>query len=117
MHGMMDERVRALNDRPVRAGGGYILYWCRWNRRVESNHALLYAARLANRMGLPLVCFERLSCAYPTACDRFHTFVLEGVAEFEAGCTNWAPGTFSNCRAARHAAMRDARGHSGPPRS
>jgi deoxyribodipyrimidine photo-lyase len=81
----MDERVRALNDRPVRLGGTYVLYWCRWNRRVESNHALHYAAGVANRMGLPLVCYERLSCAYPTACDRFHTFVLEGVAEFEAG--------------------------------
>jgi len=81
----MDERVRALNDMPARPGGRYVLYWCRWNRRVESNHALLYAAETANRLKLPLVCFERLSCAYPTACDRFHTFVLEGVAEFEAG--------------------------------
>jgi deoxyribodipyrimidine photo-lyase len=35
-------------------------------------------------MNLPLVAFERLSCAYPTACDRFHTFVLEGVAEMRA---------------------------------
>ena len=80
----MDERVRALNDQPVRRGGGYVLYWCRWNRRVESNHALLYAAEMANRMNLPLVCFERLSCAYPTASDRFHTFVLEGVPEMQA---------------------------------
>jgi deoxyribodipyrimidine photo-lyase len=81
----MDPRVRALNDQPIRRGGGYILYWCRWNRRVESNHALVYAAEMANRMNLPLVCFERLSCAYPTACDRFHTFALEGVAEMQAG--------------------------------
>ena len=80
----MDERVRALNDRPVRQGGRYLLYWCRWNRRVESNHALLYAAQMANRMDLPLVCLERLSCAYPTACDRFHTFVLQGVPELQA---------------------------------
>ena len=62
----------------------YVLYWCRWNRRVESNHALLYAAEMANRMNLPLVCFERLSCAYPTASDRFHTFVLEGVPQMQA---------------------------------
>jgi deoxyribodipyrimidine photo-lyase len=80
----MDERVRALNDRPIRPGGRYVLYWCRWNRRVASNHTLLYAAEMANRMKLPLVCFERLSCAYPTACDRFHTFVLEGVAGMQA---------------------------------
>ena len=80
----MDDRVRALNDKPVRPGGRYVLYWCRWNRRVESNHALLYAAQLANGMNLPLVCFERLSCAYATASDRFHTFVLEGVPEMQA---------------------------------
>jgi deoxyribodipyrimidine photo-lyase len=80
----MDGRVRALNDQPIRPGGRYVLYWGRWNRRVQSNHALLYAAETANRMNLPLVCYERLSCAYPTACDRFHTFVLEGVQEMQA---------------------------------
>jgi deoxyribodipyrimidine photo-lyase len=51
---------------------------------VEANHALLYAAETANRMELPLVVYERLSCAYPTASDRFHTFVLEGVPHFQA---------------------------------
>jgi deoxyribodipyrimidine photo-lyase len=80
----MEERVRLLNDQPIRQGGRYVLYWCRWNRRVASNHALLYAAEMANRMNLPLVCFERLSCAWPTASDRFHTFVLEGVPEMQA---------------------------------
>jgi deoxyribodipyrimidine photo-lyase len=78
----MDERARALNDRPVRLGGKYVLYWCRWNRRVESNHAFSYAAALANRMDLPLVVHQRITANYPTACDRFHTFELEGVAEF-----------------------------------
>jgi deoxyribodipyrimidine photo-lyase len=80
----MDARVRVLNDQPIRREGRYVLYWCRWNRRVQSNHALLYAAETANHMNLPLVCYERLSCAYPTACDRFHTFVLEGVQEMQA---------------------------------
>jgi len=76
--------VRLLNDRPVRTGAKYVLYWCRWNRRAEANYALLHAAEVANRMDLPLVVYERLSCAYPTACDRFHTFVLEGVPHFQA---------------------------------
>jgi len=80
----MDARVRILNDQPIRRSGRYVLYWCRWNRRVESNHALLYAAETANQMNLPLVCYERLSCAYPTASDRFHTFVLQGVPEMQA---------------------------------
>ena len=40
--------------------------------------------RLANQLDLPLVCFERLSCAYPTASDRFHTFVLEACRRSQA---------------------------------
>jgi deoxyribodipyrimidine photo-lyase len=80
----MEDRVRSLNDSPARPEADYVLYWCRWNRRAESNHALAYAAGLANRMSLPLVVAERLSCAWPTASDRFHRFVLEGVPEMEA---------------------------------
>jgi len=81
---LMEQRVRPLNDAPVRKGGRYVLYWCRWNRRVESNYALLYAAGLGNQMNLPVVFFERITCNYPTACDRFHTFVLEGALEVAA---------------------------------
>lgn len=51
------------------------------NRRAESNHALEFAAAAANEAGLPLVCYEGLTCAYPHAGDRFHTFILEGVPE------------------------------------
>jgi len=80
----MEDRVRRLNDAPVRDGGRYVLYWCRWNRRVESNHALTYAIESANRMKLPVVWLERVTCNYPTACDRFHTFLLEGVPELAA---------------------------------
>jgi deoxyribodipyrimidine photo-lyase len=76
---VMEERVTRLNHRGVRPEGRYVLYWCRWNRRVESNHALAYAAQTANRMNLPLVFFERVTCNYDCASDRFHTFLLEGV--------------------------------------
>ena len=81
---MMEQRLRPLNDAPVSRQGKYVLYWCRWNRRVESNHALAFAAGLANRMKLPLVVYQRVTANYPTACDRFHTFELEGVPEFAA---------------------------------
>jgi deoxyribodipyrimidine photo-lyase len=80
----MEQRLRLLNDAPVLRQGQYVLYWCRWNRRVESNHALAFAAGLANRMKLPLVVYQRITAAYPTACDRFHTFEVEGVPEFAA---------------------------------
>jgi deoxyribodipyrimidine photo-lyase len=51
------------------------------NRRVESNHGLAFAAELANREEIPLLYYEGLTCTYPFASDRFHTFLLEGVPE------------------------------------
>ncbi len=53
------------------------------NRRVDSNHSLLHAADLANGLGLPLLYYEGLTCTYPYASDRLHTFILEGVPETE----------------------------------
>ena len=55
----------------------------RLNRRVAWNHALLYAAELANRAGLPLLVYEELTSSYPYASDRLHTFILEGVPDTE----------------------------------
>ena len=77
----MDSRARTLNDAPVRARAAYVLYWAQMNRRVESNHALEFAAARANSLKLPLLVYEGLTCTYPYACDRFHTFLLEGVPE------------------------------------
>src|SRR5689334_4952389 len=74
----MNERVRRLNDAPLQPAN-YILYWAQMNRRADSNHALAYAAGLANEARLPLLVYEGLTCSYPHANDRFHTFVLEGV--------------------------------------
>ncbi len=59
----------------------YVLYWALANRRLDSNRAFHLAAELANRSGLPLLVYEGLTCSHPWANDRFHTFVLEGVAE------------------------------------
>jgi deoxyribodipyrimidine photo-lyase len=80
----MEQRVRLLNDAPVSRRGRYVLYWCRWNRRAEANHALQYASGIANRMNLPLVVYQRVTADYATASDRFHTFELEGVSGFAA---------------------------------
>jgi deoxyribodipyrimidine photo-lyase len=75
------ERVRKLNERPFRDGARYVLYWAQMNRRVESNHGLLYAIEMANRKGLPVLYYEGLTCSYPSANDRLHTFILEGVPD------------------------------------
>jgi deoxyribodipyrimidine photo-lyase len=77
----VDKRVQQLNERPFRREGRYVLYWAQMNRRVESNHGLLYAVELANERGIPVLFYEGLTCSYPYANDRMHTFVLEGVPE------------------------------------
>lgn len=75
----MQDRVRVLNDAAARADAHYVLYWARMNHRVDSNHALLWAADEANQRKLPVLVFEELTCDGPEANDRMHTFVLEGV--------------------------------------
>ena len=75
------ERVAELNKRDVRAGAGYVLYWAQMNRRVSSNHGLAFAVERANKLGLPVLYYEGLTCTYPHANDRLHTFLLEGVPD------------------------------------
>lgn len=77
----MQNRIRSLNDAPVRADASFVLYWAQMNRRVESNHALARAIELANGLNLPVLYYEGLTCAYDYASDRMHAFILEGVPE------------------------------------
>lgn len=77
---MVEQRVRVLNGKPFRTNGDYVLYWVQMNRRGESNHALAFAAQLADDRRVPLLVYEGLTCSYPYANDRMHTFVLQGVA-------------------------------------
>ena len=77
----MPDRVRQLNQTTVRAGASYVLYWSQMNRRVDSNHALAHAVELANGLDLPVLFYEGLTCSYPQANDRLHTFILEGVPD------------------------------------
>jgi deoxyribodipyrimidine photo-lyase len=80
----VEERVRKIEPAGERTDGEYVLYWIRANRRVGSNHALQFAAGLANRLQKPLLCYESLPCTYPYANDRLHQFAMEGVAETAA---------------------------------
>lgn len=77
----MKDRIRQLNSAGLRPWADYVLYWSQMNRRVESNHALAFAADLANEHGLPVLFYEGLTCTYPYASVRFHQFLLEGVPE------------------------------------
>lgn len=80
----LDERTTLLNDRPENTSARYVLYWMQIFKRASHNHALNFAARMANERRLPLVVYEGLKYYYPWANDRLHTFILEGVAEKRA---------------------------------
>jgi deoxyribodipyrimidine photo-lyase len=73
-------RIRSCNAAPVRSDGQYVLYWMIAYRRLGWNFALERAAGEARRLGRPLVILEPLRCGYPWASDRFHRFVLDGMA-------------------------------------
>ncbi|MEO6051338.1 MAG: deoxyribodipyrimidine photo-lyase [Pyrinomonadaceae bacterium] len=77
----INERIIQLNERPVNADARYVLYWMQMYKRVDNNHALIYAIRRSNELKLPLMVYEGLKYYYPWASDRLHTFILEGVEE------------------------------------
>jgi deoxyribodipyrimidine photo-lyase len=69
------------NKHSVNEEGEYVLYWMQINRRFEYNFALEYAVAWANKLNKPLLIYEGLNIDYPWACDRFHSFILQGMME------------------------------------
>ena len=51
------------------------------SRRTRWNFSLDRAVEWASQLGPPLLIFEPLRVDYPWACDRFHQFVLDGMAD------------------------------------
>ena len=80
----LSNRVTKLNNANENTKGRYILYWMQMFKRASHNFALNFAIEMANERRLPLVVYEGLTFNYPWASDRFHTFILEGVAEKQA---------------------------------
>ncbi len=76
-------RVRSLNDAPIRAEGGHVLYWMTAFRRLSFNHALDRALEHAHELDLPLLIFEGLRIGYEWASDRHHRFAIDGMAEHQ----------------------------------
>ena len=74
-------RITATVDVPLRTGGDYVLYWMTANRRPSWNFALDRAIEVATALGKPLVVFEPLRAGHRWACDRFHAFVAQGMAD------------------------------------
>lgn len=80
----LSDRVTKLNNASENKKGRYVLYWMQMFKRASHNYALNFAIQMANERRLPLVVYEGLTFSYPWANDRFHTFILEGVAEKQA---------------------------------
>jgi deoxyribodipyrimidine photo-lyase len=74
-------RVRAVNTAELHSGGKYVLYWMIAARRTHDNFALDRAIEHAKRLNKPLLVLEALRVAYPFASDRFHRFVIDGMAD------------------------------------
>ncbi|HET9301103.1 MAG TPA: hypothetical protein VFO11_14225 [Candidatus Polarisedimenticolaceae bacterium] len=74
-------RVRRANTALPEPRGDYVLYWMIAARRLHANQALEHARDQARELQKPLLVFEPLRCGYDYACDRFHRFVLDGMAE------------------------------------
>ena len=74
-------RIRAVNRAAIRSDGAYVLYWMIAARRTHDNFALERAIEHARRLNKPLLVLEALRVGYPYASDRFHRFVIDGMAD------------------------------------
>jgi deoxyribodipyrimidine photo-lyase len=74
-------RIRLLNRALVDSKGEHVLYWMIAFRRLGWNFALERAAERARELGRPLLVLEPLRCGYRWASDRFHRFVIDGMAD------------------------------------
>lgn len=74
------DRIRLLNPSGVNHDGQYVLYWMTAFRRPFHNFALQRAVEQAKLQQKPLLILEALRADYPHASDRFHAFILQGMA-------------------------------------
>ncbi|MEM8732582.1 MAG: deoxyribodipyrimidine photo-lyase, partial [Planctomycetota bacterium] len=81
-------RIRQANDAEVRPDGEYVLYWMTAFRRTRYNFALERARNLALELNRPLVILEALRVGYRWASDRMHRFIIEGMRDNAAACSN-----------------------------
>lgn len=79
-----DLRIHPLGPHAPRPDGEFVLYWIQSSLRAHRNPALDHAAERANQLNLPVLAVFNLRSDYPWASDRFHTFLLESVADLVA---------------------------------
>lgn len=81
------ERVRNLNDRPLKSGR-YVLYWMQSSVRENWNLALELAIGHANRIGIPVLAVFAFTPEYPEASIRHYEFLVDGLNAAGASLEN-----------------------------
>jgi len=76
-------RIHSLNQNGT-VEGRYVLYWMQQSQRGQMNHALEYAIRRANGLGLPVIVGFGVMDGYPEANLRHYRFMIEGLHEVAA---------------------------------
>lgn len=74
-------RIRSANAKDINPQGDFILYWMTACRRVWWNFSLDRAVEWAVELKKPLIILEALRCGYGWASDRFHAFIMAGMAD------------------------------------
>ena len=81
MKSIPEPRIFRCNDTPVNPDGDYVLYWMIAFRRTRWNFSLQRAVEWSLELNKPLLVFEPLRVGYGWASERFHRFVVDGMAD------------------------------------
>ncbi len=76
---MLEKRLKIIKKINQNTKG--VIYWMSRDQRVEYNHALLYAQKLAQEKKLPLIVIFLLQKSFLDATWRQYHFMLEGLKE------------------------------------
>src|SRR5690554_3151416 len=80
---MNPSRFKYINTKHNDVSKKILLYWMQQSMRVEFNHALDYAIKMANLFKIPLVVFFIIRENYLGANLRHYKFMIEGLIEFD----------------------------------
>lgn len=83
MKSVPELRIIRCNDTPVNPARDYVLYWMVAFRRTGWNFSLQRAVEWSLELKKPLIVFEPLRVGYGWASDRFHRFIMDGMADNE----------------------------------
>jgi hypothetical protein len=79
----LTERIRLIQDAPLRPDGEFVLYWMHHAVRSHENPALDTALCMAAEFELPVLVYQGLGGWHPFNSDRHHAFIMEGVREVQ----------------------------------